>query len=135
MSISQVDLLESPVVDRKMRAVLTSWKDIARYVGKSVRSVQRWEKELGLPVRRTKPGEKGVVLAMPGEIDAWVQSQQFTDEQLDPVESERAALFLTLRELRSRNRELRSENLELRSENLELRRQLAIERVNRPKIA
>ena len=33
-------------------AVLSSWKDIARYMGKGVRTVQRWERHLGLPVRR-----------------------------------------------------------------------------------
>ena len=53
-------------------SVLTSWKEIAQYFGKGVRTVQRWEHELGFPVRRTKSG----VLAVPGEIDAWVQSQR-----------------------------------------------------------
>jgi hypothetical protein len=32
-------------------ALLSSWKDIAKYTGKGVRTVQRWERE-GLPVRR-----------------------------------------------------------------------------------
>jgi DNA-binding transcriptional regulator YiaG len=32
--------------------VLSSWKDIAQYLGKGVRTVQRWERHLGLPVRR-----------------------------------------------------------------------------------
>ena len=77
MSISQVDLLESPVVDRKMTSVLTSWKEISRYVGKGVRTVQRWESQFGSPIRRIKPGRKSAVLAIPAEIDAWVQAQQF----------------------------------------------------------
>jgi hypothetical protein len=72
-----------------MTSVLTSWKEIAQYVSKGVRTVQRWERELGFPVRRTKRGTKSIVLAIPGEIDVWVQSQQFTDGQLDSVESER----------------------------------------------
>jgi hypothetical protein len=42
------------------RPVLTCWKDIAQYVGKSVRTLQRWERESGFPVRRTKSREKGV---------------------------------------------------------------------------
>jgi hypothetical protein len=61
------------VNDREFASVLTSWKEIARYVGKGVRTVQRWEEELGLPVRRTKPGEKGSVLAVPKEINSWVK--------------------------------------------------------------
>jgi hypothetical protein len=122
MSISQTGfILESPVVDRNMMSALTSWKEISEYVGKSVRTVQRWESKFGFPIRRVKPGRKSVVLAIPAEIDAWLQAQQFLDGQLDSVESERAALFRTVRELRSEIRELRSENRQLH-------RKLALER-------
>jgi hypothetical protein len=58
-----------------MRAVLSSWKEIAAYLGKGVRTVQRWERELDLPVRRPKPNEKQIVLAFPDELDAWVRRQ------------------------------------------------------------
>jgi hypothetical protein len=53
-------------------AVLTSWKDIARYMGKGVRTVQRWEQDFGLPVRRPLGSNKKAVLARPRELDAWV---------------------------------------------------------------
>jgi hypothetical protein len=53
-------------------AVLTSWKDIARYMGKGVRTVQRWEQDFGLPVRRPKGSNKKAVLARPRDLDAWV---------------------------------------------------------------
>lgn len=56
-----------------MRTVLSSWKEIAQYLGKGVRTVQRWELELGLPVRRPKPNEKQIVLAFPDELDAWLK--------------------------------------------------------------
>jgi hypothetical protein len=138
MSINQTNiLLKGCEAARDMTSVLTSWKDIGKYLGKGTRTVQRWEKELALPVRRTKQGSKSVVLAIPAEINAWVQSQRFPDGQLDSVESERTRLFRTLKELRSENRELRSENRELRSENRELQRQLALERarVSVPRIA
>jgi predicted DNA-binding transcriptional regulator AlpA len=130
MSMSQVDSLNSLVLDRKITSVLTSWKEISHYVGKGVRTVQRWESEFGFPVRRIKPGRKSVVLAIPTEIDAWVQAQQFPDGQLDSVESERAAFFRTVRELRSEIRELKLENRQLQ-------RQLALERtrVSVPRIA
>jgi hypothetical protein len=59
-----------------MRTVLSSWKEIASYLGKGVRTVQRWERELGLPVRRPKPNEKQIVLAFPDELDAWVRESQ-----------------------------------------------------------
>jgi hypothetical protein len=81
------------------KPVLTSWKDIARYLGKGVRTVQRWERKLGLPVCRATQERKSVVLAVPEEIDRWVQSQQFTDGHL--ASTDRMTLLLTLNELRS----------------------------------
>lgn len=54
--------------------VLSSWKEIASFLGKGVRTVQRWETSLGLPVHRPS-GNRGVILAYPGEIDAWCQEQ------------------------------------------------------------
>ncbi len=53
---------------------LTTWKEIAAYLGKGVRTAQRWEHELGLPVRRPNH-RKGFVLAIPEELDAWLRSQ------------------------------------------------------------
>ncbi|HEX4309537.1 MAG TPA: hypothetical protein VHZ25_05880 [Acidobacteriaceae bacterium] len=52
--------------------VLTSWKDIARYMGKGVRTVQRWEQDFGLPVRRPHGSNKKAVLARPRDLDLWV---------------------------------------------------------------
>jgi hypothetical protein len=54
---------------------LTSWKEIAQYMGKGVRTVQRWEQRFQLPVRRVMgSGYKGTVLARPCDLDAWVTS-------------------------------------------------------------
>jgi hypothetical protein len=52
--------------------VLTSWKEIAAYLGKGVRTVQRWEAEMRLPVRRPGP-ERHIVIAFPAELDEWVR--------------------------------------------------------------
>ena len=57
-----------------MERMLTSWKDIADYLGKSIRTVQRWERELGLPVRRPAAKQNGVVIALPEELDGWVHA-------------------------------------------------------------
>lgn len=52
---------------------LTGWKEVANYLGKSVRTVQRWERVSGLPVHRVQPlGE--VVYAFRSEIDSWRSS-------------------------------------------------------------
>jgi hypothetical protein len=49
---------------------LTGWKEIAAYLGKSVRTVQRWERQANLPVHRVQPlGE--VVYAFRSELDRW----------------------------------------------------------------
>jgi len=50
---------------------LDSWKEIAAYLKKDVRTVQRWEKNLGLPVRRLAQGKLGTVFAYRSEIDQW----------------------------------------------------------------
>jgi hypothetical protein len=53
--------------------LLNSWKEIAAYLGRGVRTAQRWEK-YGLPVRRLAPGPRASVIADAGEIDKWIQS-------------------------------------------------------------
>lgn len=65
-------------------AVLTSWKDIARYMGKGVRTVQRWEQDFGLPVRRPQGSNKKAVLARPRDLDAWVALRCASRVQLAP---------------------------------------------------
>lgn len=52
---------------------LTSWKEVADYLGVAVRTAQAWEHEKGLPVRRML-GEKGRVTADPTELDQWKSS-------------------------------------------------------------
>lgn len=51
--------------------VLNGWKDIAAYVGKSVRTAQRWELHFGLPTHRLKTPDGQVVYARRSEIEAW----------------------------------------------------------------
>src|SRR5438045_8771098 len=51
---------------------LSGWKDIANYLEKGVRTVQRYERELGLPVRRPAGKPTGSVVATRAELDAWV---------------------------------------------------------------
>jgi TolB-like protein/Tfp pilus assembly protein PilF len=55
---------------------LESWKEIANYLHKGVRTVQRWEKEEGLPVHRHLHDKLSTVYAYKDEIDAWWQKDQ-----------------------------------------------------------
>lgn len=52
--------------------VLNSWKEIAAYMGRGVRTVQRWEQELGLPVRRPRGKERSAVIALKPDLDRWL---------------------------------------------------------------
>jgi hypothetical protein len=55
---------------------LNGWKEVAAYLGRSVRTVQRWEKDFGLPVRRLGSSKSESVFALPREIDAWLETSQ-----------------------------------------------------------
>jgi predicted DNA-binding transcriptional regulator AlpA len=55
--------------------ILSGWKDIANYLGKGVRTVQRYERELALPVRRPAGKTRGSVIATQSELDTWVASR------------------------------------------------------------
>jgi hypothetical protein len=55
------------------RDVLNSWKEIANYMGRGIRTVQRWEQELGLPVRRPRGKNRSAVIALKVDLDRWLQ--------------------------------------------------------------
>lgn len=57
-------------------ARLESWKAIAAYLDRGVTTVQRWEREEGLPVRRHAHGVRGSVFAFRADIDAWRRSRE-----------------------------------------------------------
>jgi hypothetical protein len=91
--------------------VLSSWKDIARYLGKGVRTVQRWERQLGLPVRRpVGASQKSAVLLYRRDVDAWLA----TRFSARPLQNNEAALAnadlarTTLKECIRKAQELRT---------------------------
>ncbi|MGE5112375.1 MAG: helix-turn-helix transcriptional regulator [Acidobacteriaceae bacterium] len=55
--------------------IFTSWKEIASYLGKGVRTVQRWEAQFGLPVQRPNSRAKGIVRASRAELDEWIATR------------------------------------------------------------
>lgn len=59
---------------------LESWKEIAAYLKRDVRTVQRWEKTEKLPVRRHLHEKQGTVYGFKSEIDAWSKGRQFQDD-------------------------------------------------------
>jgi TolB-like protein/tetratricopeptide (TPR) repeat protein len=66
----------SPLQGKK----LDSWGEIASYLGREVRTVQRWERTEGLPVHRHEHKKKSTVYAYAGELDAWIKKRQPKDD-------------------------------------------------------
>ncbi len=66
----------SPLPDRK----LVSWKEIASYLGREVRTVQRWERTEDLPVHRHEHQKKSTVYAYTSELDEWFKNRQPVDD-------------------------------------------------------
>jgi Tol biopolymer transport system component len=58
---------------------LDSWKEIASYLGRGIRTVQRWEREEGLPVHRLDHAKRGSVYASRRELTAWWESRRRPD--------------------------------------------------------
>jgi hypothetical protein len=85
----------SPTGDR-----LDSWKEIAAYLKRSVRTVHRWEKDEGLPVHRHHHRMLGSVFAYKSELDEWfnVRSPQpeSREETAQPVSTVRRRRAITL---------------------------------------
>ena len=59
---------------------LESWGEIASYLRRDIRTVQRWERLLGLPVRRLRVGKICSVYGYRSELDKWYLERQPPDE-------------------------------------------------------
>src|SRR6266700_1128454 len=55
---------------------LDSWKEIAAYLRRDVRTVQRWEKKEGLPVYRHQHDKLGSIYAYRAELTDWFNTRQ-----------------------------------------------------------
>jgi hypothetical protein len=53
---------------------LDSWKEIASYLGRDLRTVRRWERERFLPVHRVPGRGRAAVYAFRSEIDEWLRN-------------------------------------------------------------
>lgn len=64
---------------------LDSWKEIAAYLNRGVRTVRRWETDEGLPVHRHMHHTTGSVYAYKSEIDMWQQTRRGSGAAPSPV--------------------------------------------------
>jgi tetratricopeptide (TPR) repeat protein len=79
---------------------LDSWKEIAAYLQRDVRTVQRWERREALPVHRHLHDQRASVYAYRSELDSWRKGRRPSARALRPAagtftvgrDRERAAL-------------------------------------------
>jgi Tol biopolymer transport system component len=64
-----LDAVAQPVPRREER--FTSWKEIAAYLKRDIRTVQRWETSRGLPVHRLPGKARSPIYALKSELDEW----------------------------------------------------------------
>lgn len=100
--LDSAELIDGCRVNRR----LDSWKEIAEYLGRDVRTVQRWETDRSLPVHRLPGGDKARVYALESELRAWLQSSP-----MKPVEAPSVAVLPFVNLTNSREDEYFSEGL------------------------
>jgi hypothetical protein len=69
---------DSPLDLKEPGNRLDSWKEIAVYLDREVRTVQRWEKREHLPVHRHLHRKIGSIFAFKHEIDSWRKSRSLS---------------------------------------------------------
>ena len=67
--------------------ILSGWKDIANYLGKGVRTVQHYERELSLPIRRLAGKATGSVIATKAELEGCVTASPTPENFRPPTKS------------------------------------------------
>jgi len=106
------------MTDAAKPELFLSWKCVASYVGRSVRTIQRWEKQ-GMPVRRPAgPASKNRILVYRSELDRWMADffaldsespDRMLQTETSAIDSKGAGLWEDLRtpdDILAANREL-----------------------------
>ena len=97
--------------------ILNGWKEIAKHLGKGVRTVQRYELELALPIRRPAGKPQGSVVATKTELDAWIKASSSHRSSIlrQELPDNRAALA-DFRSVIAERHRLREETVRFRTE-------------------
>jgi hypothetical protein len=54
------------------RRILNGWKEISNHIDRGVRTAQRWEALLGMPVHRPALKDRSAVVAFSDELESWL---------------------------------------------------------------
>jgi len=73
---SGADFAQKPLTNAvRLHEYIWGWKAIAGLLNLSVSTVQLWEREAKLPIRRFKPGRRAVPYVLESEILAWIKER------------------------------------------------------------
>ena len=84
---------------------LESWGEIASYLRRDVRTVQRWERALELPVRRLHVGKISSVYAYRSELDKWYLERQPPDEHTETQKNPNVLVVKTIEAVEKHERQ------------------------------
>jgi adenylate cyclase len=65
--------------ETRARLRLDSWKEIANYLKRGVRTVRRWERQEGLPVHRHSHSKQATVYAFVDELEEWLRGRSMRE--------------------------------------------------------
>jgi hypothetical protein len=100
------------------RQILNGWKEISSHIERGVRTAQRWEVRLGMPVHRPALKDRSAVVAFTDELDRWLSrtapdtlnaNGEGSDETLLRVHQNLSTLALHTSELALRTRALKEQ--------------------------
>jgi hypothetical protein len=75
------------------RTILNGWKQISNHIDRGVRTAQRWEAFMGMPVHRPALKDRSAVVAFSDELESWL-SRTSSDVRNECVETDDQATHL-----------------------------------------
>ena len=86
--VQQPQHLRVPSGQKQIGGFLNSWKEVAQFIGIGVRTVQRWERYAGLPVHRPARKLRSPIVAIPAEVERWLNNERSTPILVPSSESQ-----------------------------------------------
>jgi hypothetical protein len=91
------------------RQILNGWKEISGHIKRVVRTAQRWETRMGMPVHRRPLNNKSAVVAFSDELDRWISRTSPDPDPLLQMREKMSSLAWHTAELASQTRTLQEQ--------------------------
>jgi hypothetical protein len=89
--------------------ILSGWKEISNHIARGVRTAQRWERQLSMPVHRLGLKDRNAVVAFSDELDSWISHKLPASEPLVQLNGQISSLVWHMGELASQTRMLQGQ--------------------------